>query len=303
MPTLLVIGGSGLLGSKLAVAATESYNVVATHRSIRPALEDVELVEMYKERPEEAVGTLKDVRPDFVVDTAAFHNVDRCEEERELAWRVNVEATEQLCRSASQLGARYLYVSTDFVFDGSAGPYREEDEARPVNYYGVTKLEAERVVLQDKGNQIVRPSVIFGWNETRLNFATWVLVTLREGKEVRVVTDWVGSPTLADSLADGILRLLKIDDGGVFHLAGPDCMSRYDFAIRLAKAFDLDVDKVKPVKAVELGMKAQRPANSCLLNERASKHGITILSVDEALQVMRKQKSLESFERPERFKS
>ncbi|MFQ5838342.1 MAG: dTDP-4-dehydrorhamnose reductase [Thermoplasmata archaeon] len=304
MSTLLVLGGSGLLGSRLSTAGIKEHEVVATHRSIVPELEGVRLVEMHKERTEEAVDVLRQVHPDYVVDTAAFHNVDGCEEERELAWRVNVIGTAELCRAARGIGARYLYVSTDFVFDGDAGPYKEDDKAEPVNYYGVTKLEAERAVMgEHEGNQVVRPSVIYGWNETRLNFATWVLTTLREGKEVRCVTDWYGSPTLADSLAEAMLRLLRIDEGGVFHLAGLDCMSRFDFARRLAKAFELDLDLVQPVKATQLGMRARRPANSCLINRRAAKHGINPIGVEEGLTLMRSQRTLESFETPARFKS
>jgi dTDP-4-dehydrorhamnose reductase len=304
MATLLVVGGTGLLGAKVAAEGGKRYDVVATRRSLVPSVEDVRFVEMHKERPDEAAALLQDVGPDFVVDTAAFHNVDKCEEDRALAWRVNVAGTKALAEAAEEAGARYLYVSTDFVFGGAAEAYRESDEPKPVNYYGEVKLAAERAVLGvDPANQIVRPSVVFGWNDTRLNFATWILTSLREGKEVRIVTDWYGSPTLADSLADGILRLLESQEGGVFHLAGPDCLSRYDFAVKLANAFDLDASLIRPVKAAKLNLRAARPPHSCLVNERAASLGITILGVDDALALMRSQRSLETFVPPQQFKS
>ncbi|MCJ2520704.1 MAG: sugar nucleotide-binding protein, partial [Candidatus Thermoplasmatota archaeon] len=104
MPTLLVIGGSGLLGSKLAVAGKGDYDVAATHRSVIPRLEDVQLVKMQKERREDSLELLRDVDPDFIVDTAAFHNVDRCEEERELAWQVNAASTGSLASLAKEMG-------------------------------------------------------------------------------------------------------------------------------------------------------------------------------------------------------
>ncbi len=155
----------------------------------------------------------------------------------------------------------------------------------------------------DENNQVVRPSVIYGWDDTRLNFATWVLTSLREGKEIRVVTDRYGSPTLADSLADAILRLLKVGEGGIFHLAGPDCVSRFEFAGALAKAFELDGGLIHPVEAAKLGMRAERPSRSCLVNGRAAGYGITTVGVGEGIELMRSQRSLERFETPARFKS
>ncbi len=304
MATLLVIGGSGLLGSKLASAAIGEYDVVATYRSIVPQIEGVNLVELHKERREEAQAAVRRADPDFVVDTAAFHDVDKCEVDKDLAWKINAASTHTLARLAKDLGARYLYVSTDFVFDGTAGPYKEADIPGPVNYYALTKLLGEQAVLGvDPENQVVRPSVIYGWDDTRLNFATWVLTSLREGKDINVVMDWHGSPTLADSLAEAILKLLKVKEGGIFHLAGPDCMIRFEFAGRLAKAFGLDRNLIRPVTASELGLKAERPPNSCLINERAAVYGISTASVEEGIKIMRSQQSLEDFETPERFKS
>ncbi len=304
MDTLLIVGGSGLLGAKLAAAARDFYEVVATHRGVRPDVEGVRWVELNKEKRLEALDTLRDAAPDLIVDTAAFHNVDKCEEEKGLAWKVNAVGTHALAREARERGARYCYVSTDFVFDGEGGPYREGDPPVPRNYYAITKLVAEQAVLGVNGaNQVVRPSVIYGWDATRLNFATWVLTSLREGETIRVVTDWVGSPTFADSLAEGLLALLRLDEGGVFHLAGPDCLSRYDFAVRLAKAFDLDSKGVHAVTSDQLNFRAERPARSCLANERAAGHGIATVGVEEGIATMRAERDLESFETPERFKS
>lgn len=303
MVRLLVVGGSGLLGSKVAAAA-EGYEVVATYRSFPPSVPGVEAIKLDKERPEEAASLLREADPDFVVDAAAFHNVDGCEKEPERAWTVNAEATEALAQAAAEMAVRYLYVSTDYVFDGTAGPYEEDDDPSPVNVYGETKAAGERATLEASiHHQVVRPSVIFGWDDTRLNFATWVLTSLRDGEEVRVVTDWLGSPTLADSLAEGTLRLQRAAGGGVYHLAGPDCLSRYDFALRLAEAFDLPTDLVQAVTSDALGMEAPRPPHSCLLNTRAARYGIKILDVDMSLARMRAERKLEEFEAPQRFKS
>src|SRR5919201_1906037 len=304
MDTLLVVGGSGLLGGKVCAAAREAFHVVGTHRGAPPTLDRVRFVELHKERVEDGVALVRKLKPAAVVDTAAMHNVDRCEEERELAWQVNAGSTGALARVAQDVGARYLFVSTDFVFDGAKGPYHEEDVARPVNYYGETKLAGEHAVLAASGEHlVVRPSVVFGWDDTRLNFATWILTSLKDGKSVNVATDWIGSPTFADSLAAGILKLLAVPESGVYHLAGGDALSRHDFAVRLAKAFALDVGLVRPVRSADLKLKARRPADSSLSSAKAKRHRVTIGSADEGIAAMKGQRALEDFVPPTRFKS
>lgn len=304
MATLLVVGGNGLLGSKIVAAARKEHEVVATHRTAASPIEGVEWIELHKEKIEDDRAIVKRVRPDLIVDTAALHDVDRCEEDRERAWQVNAAATAALASAAHAHGGRYLFVSTDFVFDGARGRYRESDTPAPVNYYGVTKVAGEKGTLDaDANNQVVRPSVIYGWDSTRMNFATWLLTSLRDRKEVRIVTDWYGSPTWADDLARAVLRLLKVPAGGAFHLAGPDRLSRYEFALRLAKAFRLEANLIKPVTAAEFARKAARPMDSSLVNVRAAEHGIHGTSVEEGLKQMHSQQDLESFVPPTRFKS
>jgi dTDP-4-dehydrorhamnose reductase len=304
MDTLLVVGGSGLVGGKVCEAGRDAFHVVGTHRGPAPKIPRVRFIEFHKERADEGVALVRQLKPAAVVDTAALHNVDRCEEERDLAWQVNAGSTGALARVAQDVGARYLFVSTDFVFDGTKGGYREEDVARPVNYYGETKLAGEHAVLAASGDHLViRPSVVFGWDNTRLNFATWVLSSLKEGKSINVATDWIGSPTFADSLASGILKLLKVPDGGVYHLAGADALSRHDFAVRLAKAFGLDAGLVKPVPSADLPLKARRPPDSSLSSAKAKRHRVSVVRADEGIVAMGKQRTLDRFVPPARFKS
>ncbi len=305
MASLLIVGGSGLVGSKVAAAArARGDRVVATTRGAPPRIPGVEFVELAKEDVDAGRALLRKVHPDAVVDTAAMHNVDKCEEDRDLAWRINAGSTGALAQTATDLGARYLFISTDFVFDGAKGGYREADVARPVNVYGETKLQGEHAVLAASPEHlVVRPSVIYGWDDTRLNFATWMMTQVREGKSVNIVTDWIGSPTLADSLAEACLRLLDAKDGGVYHLAGKDALSRYDFAMRLAKAFHLDTSLVKAVNSADLKMKAPRPRDSSLVNVRGKALKITTVGADEGIAQMVAQRSLESFVTPQRFKS
>jgi dTDP-4-dehydrorhamnose reductase len=304
MDTLLVVGGSGLVGGKVCEAAREAYQVVGTRRGPAPKIPRVRFVEFHKERVEEGTALVRELKPTAVVDTAAMHNVDRCEVEQDLAWQVNAGSTGNLARVAQDVGARYLFVSTDFVFDGTKGAYREGDVPRPVNYYGETKLAGEHAVLAASADHlVVRPSVVFGWDDTRLNFATWVLTSLKEGKPINIATDWIGSPTFADSLAAGMLKLLKVPDGGLYHLAGADALSRHDFAVRLAKTFGLDVRLVKPVQSADLNLKARRPPDSSLSSAKAKRHRIAVVRADEGIAAMKEQRTLEGFVPPARFKS
>jgi len=304
METLLVLGGSGFLGGKVAALASESFKVVATHRGMKPKIPGVDFVGLSKEHAEEGMALVRKTNPSAVVDTAAMNDVDRCEGERDLAWQVNAGSTGSLARVALDIGARYVFVSTDFVFDGKKGRYREQDVPRPVNYYGETKLAGEHAVLAATADHLVaRPSLIYGWDDTRLNFATWVLSSVREGKSIDVATDWMRSPTFADSLAAGVLQLLKVPDGGVYHVAGADAISRYDFAVRLVNAFGLDPKMVRPVRSTDLHLKASRPADSSLSSAKAKRHRIAVLSADEGIAAMKEQRSLDSFVPPMRFKS
>jgi dTDP-4-dehydrorhamnose reductase len=304
METLVVLGASGLLGGKVCAVAKDAYEVVGTHRGPPPTIPGVRFVELHKERVEDGMALIRKLKPAAVVDTAALHNVDRCEEERDLAWQVNAGSTGALARVTQDVGGRYLFISTDFVFEGTKGGYRETDAPRPVNYYGETKLAGEHAVLAATPDHlVVRPSVVFGWDDTRLNFATWILSSLREGKPVNVATDWIGSPTFADDLAAGILRLLKVWDGGVYHLAGPEALSRHAFAVLLATAFGLDPTAAKPVPSADLKLKAPRPRDSSLSSAKAKRHRIAVAGAKRGIAAMREQRSLDSFVPPARFKS
>jgi dTDP-4-dehydrorhamnose reductase len=288
--TLLIIGGSGLVGSKVAASASESFKVVATYREKEPKIPRVEFVVLHKERVEDGMALVRATKPAYVVDTAAAHDVDRCEEERDFAWQMNAGSTGALARVATDVGARYLFISTDYVFDGRKGEYREGDVPRPVNYYGETKLAGEHAVLAATADHlVVRSSVIYGWHERRQNFATWVLSSARAGTPINVARDWVGSPTFADDLAAGILRLLRVPDGGVYHLAGADALSRHEFAVRLLRAFDLDAAMARPVRREELPLKAPRPADTSLSSEKAKRHRIRLLPAEEGIQAMKAQ--------------
>jgi len=208
------------------------------------------------------------MRPDVVVHSAALTDVDRCERERELAYKMNVEGTRATAMAAEKAGSFLVYISTDYVFDGLAGMYREDDSPNPLSYYGYSKLLGEQFCR----GCIARTCVIYGSRPAsgKVNFALWLINSLRSGKEVRVVTDQFITPTLNTNLAEMVLEAADRRLCGVYNMAGATRLSRYDFAIELAKAFDLDRDLLRRSRMEDMKWPARRPKDSSLDTSKAT---------------------------------
>lgn len=262
---VLITGSGGLLGQKLIAQGRRDVRIFPTgHTGPKRAQEGFELLDVTD--AQQVKSLLERLRPDWVIHTAALTDVDRCEVERDLAWRINAGGTENVVRACESLRIGLASLSTDYVFDGTAGPYSETDPTNPLSYYGLTKLESERRVLSMRGRGIVvRTIVLFGHAPgVRLNFVTWLIRMLRGGVSVRVVTDQWGTPTLADDLADFLIDLCQKNVTGLFHFAGADLLSRHEMAIRICRRLDLDENLVTPITTQELGQVAPRPLRSGL---------------------------------------
>lgn len=213
---------------------------------------------------EQEVGELK---PDAILHTAAFTDVDRCETEKETASRINYEATKVLSSSAARAGAYFLYVSTDAVFDGDKGMYRESDEPHPINHYGVTKLLGEESVRASGAEYCVaRASVIYGSKPAaqKENFALWLIEELRAGESVRIVDDQFVSPSLNSNVAEMVLELVERRLTGDYHVSGASRVNRYQFSRALAETFGLDASLIVPVTMKDMRWVARRPRDSSL---------------------------------------
>lgn len=286
---ILITGGSGLAGSKLAeVASARGYEVYSGYaHNLPPYGKKVQLDLMDTNGTQDLIGR---IRPDVIVHSAALTDVDRCEREKDLAYKVNVEGTRAVAEAARRAGSYLVYISTDYVFDGQRGMYREEDETRPVSYYGLSKLLGEEFCL-DQGC-IARTCVIYGSRPAsgKVNFALWLLNTLKSGKEARVVTDQFITPTLNTSLAAMVLEAADRSLSGIYHLSGATRVSRFDYACQLARIFDLDHHLILPSRMSDLNWLAKRPADSSLDTDKASRMlKSRPLSLDDSLQVLREE--------------
>ncbi len=284
----LVIGASGLVGGALMrTLESEGWQVTGTAMSrLRQGLRLLDIGDGA------AVGTLiRDLAPDVVVLAAAFTHVDGCEQDPARARRVNVEGPRSSAAACKAIGGLLVFYSSEYVFDGGHGPYRETDLPRPINVYGQTKLEAEHAI-EDSGVDalIIRTTWVYGWDRTSKNFAMQVWQRLSAGEGMRVASDQVSTPTLVDGLAEISVRLVELGLGGVVHVAGRDRLSRVDFARRLASTFAVDPGLVDGVPTVELGQRALRPLAGGLKTERL--HGLLgteAMTLDEALKRVRRQ--------------
>lgn len=259
---VFVIGGSGLVGSNIVDLATKrDVTVQATyHRSPTDRTE----IELDKTNAERTASVIRDVDPDVVVDTAAFHAVDDCESERSRAWAVNAAGTRNAAVAADDVDAHYMYLSTDYVFPGSPAnaPYTEDDPVLPLNYYARTKYAGEQAAQIAATATVLRPSVIYGL--TSENFVTWALTELDAGNELDIVDDQVSTPTYAPDLADACLEIADREQTGLYHAAGPESLSRYEFTSTLAEVCGYDPALVSPISTEALGQEASRPADSSL---------------------------------------
>lgn len=287
---IVITGAAGLLGDKILRVASADDTLLPTHRSVAPTESslkmDVADIGQVHER-------LLALRPDAVIHAAALTNVDECERDRERATLVNSLGTRNIAEVCRQLGCRMIYVSTDYVFDGESGMYVETDTPSPINHYGSTKLEGEGHVMGlCEDYAICRTSVLYGWHPRKNNFATWIIDSLKKGQPIRVVDDHYNSPTLADNLAEVLLEVAHRPLSGVFHTAGAERISRYDFAVRLARTFNLDPDLIAGVEMKDLRLwVARRPPDSSLNVGRAERILKTrLMKVEDSLKTMLERK-------------
>ncbi len=298
MAGILVSGATGLVGRHVlsALLETTDEEIHALARRPLPApFANHPRIRAYQADLSDAnrlVDVLNTARPAAVIHTAAIADVDACERDHALAYAVNAEGAANMARAAVAVGAHFVHVSTDYVFDGSLeapGPYDETATPHPVNYYGETKLEAERLVSELCANRIglaiCRTALVYGVNPAgRLNYMVGMVNELRAGRAIRAVTDQQNTPTPAASLAEMLIAAARQRATGLFHTAGGELITRYSLALALAYHFKLDPALVTPLRSAELGQLARRPLLSGLRVEKAERElGVRAWSLKQGM--------------------
>lgn len=293
MQTLLITGSNGLLGSKLVRQAQRTYKVVGISETApKESPVDYDFCPVDIRDRHRVAAVVAECRPAVIIHTAAMTAVDRCEIYPVEAVASNVTGSEHVAAAAAAVGAHLIALSTDYVFDGESGPYRETEATNPRSVYGRTKLEGERRVAAVCPNAcIARTSILYGTaSGVRSNFVRWVLGELQAGRPITLVTDQSGSPTLADDLAALLLDLGERGASGIFHTAGSQSISRYDFGLRIAACFGLDPGLIRRGATAELRQPAPRPRHSGLVVDKlTSVLGRAPLDVDAGLNELKRQ--------------
>jgi len=292
---IAITGTNGLLGQHLVhLLLTQGYQVVALAKGEdRNSFESHPNYKYYSADVTEDFD-LHDVscieKPDILVHAAAITQVDECELNQDNCWEVNVQGTVRALVAAELYSKRFIYVSTDFVFNGETGNYSEIDEASPVSYYGVTKLQAESFVTDcEIPWAIVRTCLVYGnaLSGTRSNIISWVRQNLEQGKTIKVVSDQVRTPTYVEDLAKGILLIIEQSAEGIYHISGKDVLTPYQMAIRTADYFGLDKQLIEKVDASVFMQPAKRPPKTGFDISKARKElGYEPVGFEEGLRKM-----------------
>lgn len=287
---LVVTGASGLLGASVLRSAVEfgweTVGLCHQHVMRDPAIHiaGVDLTDVSA-----TCRLLFDLRPDAIVHCAAATNVDWCEDNPRLAEAINVQASANLAEIASTLNARLMYISTDAVFDGMKGGYVETDEPDPLNVYARTKLAGEREALRRHPSAIIARVNIYGWNaQDKHSLAEWVLRELEQGRQVPGFTDVFFTPILANHLVPVLFAMLQHKLSGLYHVAGSERISKFEFARKVAAAFGFDTTRVTPCHVKDMNLRAARPLDISLNTEKIGMSlGHAMPGVDSGLREFR----------------
>jgi dTDP-4-dehydrorhamnose reductase len=302
MTRILICGSNGLLGQRLALSlcSQTQYEVLNTshHRSFVFDRQLFDYTQLDIRSKSDTKSLVSSFQPEVILNAASATDVDWCEANREQAWKINVVGVENLVEASKKVGAKLIQVSTDYVFDGKGGPYDEDDTPSPISYYGRTKLAGENAVRASGiPHAIVRTIVLFGYGiDVRLNYALWVVRDLRAGKTIQCVTDQISNPTFVGDVSFALTRIFELGRSGMYHICGPERLSRHEFACRIASIFGLDLSLIRPVSGSDLGQAAPRPPSSGFITLKAETElNFKPMTLDQGLALMKRE--LESHRR------
>ena len=290
---ILLTGCHGLLGQRFVQRLTKDHFILGVdiHENTYIHGENYQYKSLDITNRKNVKRICEEFKPDWIVNTAAFTDVDACEKEKERCWKVNVESVENLVFYARINGAKLIHFSSDYVFDGTKDLYSEDDTASPLNYYGRAKLASENIVKASGIDwAILRTSTLYDIDALKgnQNFVTWVVKNLQQGESIKIVTDQWGNPTLARNLAAAAWKVILLNRTGVYQTAGKEIINRYDFAKKIATLFDLNEWLLEPIITMELGQSAIRPLKMGLdISKAERKLELDMLGVDAGLSIFK----------------
>ena len=297
---ILLIGANGFLGGRILQFSEkndyyfQNYDLIASDLENDNIKEAIPFYFIDITKKDDLIKKIIKISPDIIILTAAMTDVDKNESNKALATKINFIGPQNVVEACKRVNSKLIFMSTDFIFDGVSkeGNYKEEDLPNPLNHYGKTKLEAEKFILSSDIEYLVcRTAVLYGWNEKKLNFITWILDKLKKKETLSIVTDQTNSPTNVNNLAEMILNLINKEERGIVHTAGEGWLNRYEMAITCAEVFNYNKELIVPVEHFE--QKAKRPKNVGLNIDKVKKivkSEMKIFNFYEGLEYMKENK-------------
>ena len=288
---IMITGANGMLGEECVRNLSEKHEVFAC--DLHDTLQydgSVDYAPLNVMDSQEVYRIIKEVQPELVVNCAAYTNVDGSERDHKTAWAINAGGVRYLIDEMSKIGARLIQISTDYVFDGTEGPYTEDAEVNPINYYGQSKLDAEKIIRDSEiPATIIRTNVLYG-NTTlqKASFVRWVVEKLSHFESISVVNDQFGNPTWSFGLAEAIARVIETDTTGLYHYGGKDYINRFEFALKIAQVHDLDPMLIRKTSTRALNQIAPRPYKAGLVCKKiVNELNVKLYSINESLNHMK----------------
>jgi dTDP-4-dehydrorhamnose reductase len=271
---ILITGANGLLGQKLVqLLSNQRVSFLATSQGpSRIQTADISYLPLDVKERGQVLKVVKEYAPKVIIHTAAMTHVDQCETDREKCWQLNVMAVAHLIEASEIVNAHLVHLSSDFIFDGLSGPYKEDDEPNPVNFYGQSKWAAEKLLYECNIKwSIARTILVYGATpgESRSNIMLWVKRNLESGKPIQVVDDQVRTPTLVEDLAFGCYQIAMRSAYGIYHISGADLLTPYNIARITARYFSLDASLINKTNSANFKQPAKRPLKTGFIIEKA----------------------------------
>jgi len=268
---ILITGAFGQLGDSTILELQPHFEIIASGKKT-PQINNYPCKYINLDiTSKNQVGEIINIYlPDIIVHLAATTNVDLCETNKDLAWNNNVKATENILYHIRGSKCKIIFISTDYIFDGSSGPYSELDQPNPINYYGKTKLAAENIIRGSAQPWVIlRTNVLYGNSYlNKASFVKWIIDSLSNKEKIKVVNDQFGNPTWTAALSEAIKISMVMNVNDIFHYGGSEFISRFEFAKKIANIFNLDSSLIIPIKTDDLNQKAKRPLKSGLITSK-----------------------------------
>lgn len=294
MTKILFTGITGLLGGYFLKTKPESFEVIGTYNTNAPVVKD--FLQLNIGNRKEVLSLITRIKPQIIVHAASIGSVDYCETHKEEAHKINVEGTRNVIDACFEIGTKIIFTSSNAVYDGNNPPYNEKSKTNPLDVYGRTKVEGEELIRKSSSPHIIlRLMTMYGWQQKggRENPVTWVIKQLKDRKPINVVNDIFNNHLYAGQAAQILWKIIEADKNKeVYNIAGGECISRYDLALKVSQVFNLDSSMISSVPNSFFKNIAPRPKNTCFDTKKIGENfDIRPLTILDGLEIMKGEKS------------